>query len=193
MATLNKSIKSNIQHEIYEKLAAVYQNQSEFISMIGQATRKSFAENLKYHAYEADSLREIYKEREAVRQVFLTSEKSLLSKKEKLWRAKEKDVHKWGAEDSLALERIKNQLFSDKDMSFDYMLVKESSEVEKRREEMSFFTNQCWDELRRMTDDNGIQLREHYVEMAQVMGQFTNNNQGTWADFQQHFNSQINR
>jgi thioredoxin-related protein len=78
------------------------------MAMVGQATRKSFAENLKYHVLEAESFREIFKEREAVRSVFVSSEKALLNKKEKLWRAKEKDVHKWGSEDNLALERIKD-------------------------------------------------------------------------------------
>jgi len=53
------------------------------------------------------------------------------------------------------------------------MMAKESAEVDKRREEMSFFTNQCWDELRRISEDNGVILREHYMEMAQLMGQFT--------------------
>jgi|JI102314A2RNA_FD_contig_41_92219_length_832_multi_2_in_0_out_0_2 hypothetical protein len=63
------------------------------------------------------------------------------------------------------------------------MYYKESMEVDKRREEMSFFTNQCWDELRRVSEDNGEILREHYVEMAQLMGQFTSKSQVSWAEF----------
>lgn len=159
--------------------------------MSGKATRKNFAENLKFHAYEAESLRELFKEREAVKAVYSAQEKSLLAKKEKLWKAKDRDVHKWGSEDGLGLEKIKDQLFADKDLAFSYMLMKESAEVDKRREEMSFFTNQCWDELRRISEDNGEILREHYVEMAQLMGQFTSKSQVSWAEFQQHFNNQI--
>lgn len=65
----------------------------------------------------------------------------MLSKKEKLWKAKEKDIHKWGAENALELEKIKDQLFQDKDLAFSHMLAKESKDVDRKREEMSFFTN----------------------------------------------------
>lgn len=156
MATLNKSIKANVLAEVYERLSGVYQNQSEFMAMVGQATRKSFAENLKYHAYEADSFKDLFKEREAVRTVYLAAEKKLQDKKEKLFRSKERDVTKWGYSDPVHLEKIKEQLFGDKDLAFAYMLEKETAEVDKRREEMSFFTNQCWDELRRVSEDNGL-------------------------------------
>lgn len=141
--------------------------------MTGQATRKNFAENLKFHAQEAECLRELFKERETVKAVYSSAEKSLLAKKEKLFRQKDKDLSKWGAQDPRALEMDKEKAFQDKDLAFSYMLAKESGEVDKRREEMSFFTNQCWDELRRISEDNGIILREHYLEMAQLMGQFT--------------------
>jgi hypothetical protein len=65
----------------------------------------------------------------------------LLAKKDKLWKAKDRDITKWGFDDILALEKIKDQLFKDKDLAFSYMHYKESMEVDKRREEMSFFTN----------------------------------------------------
>jgi hypothetical protein len=151
-------------------LAEVYQGQSEFLGLTGKATRKNFAEHLKYYSYEAESLRELIKEREAVKYTYVTQEKALIAKKEKLWKVKDKDITKWGFDDILALEKIKDQLFKDKDLAFSYMYYKESIEVDKRREEMSFFTNQCWDELRRVSEDNGEILREHYVEMAQLMG-----------------------
>jgi len=108
-----------------------------------------------------------------VKAVYSAQEKALLAKKEKLFRSKDKDTGKWGASNPSELVSIKEQLFNDKDLAFSYMMAKESAEVDKRREEMSFFTNQCWDELRRISEDNGVILREHYMEMAQLMGQFT--------------------
>lgn len=191
MATLNKSIKCTTQNEVYSKLSDVYMSQSQFVANMGEITRKSFADNLKYHMFEADSLREIFKEREAVKSVFLRAEKDLLYKKEKLWKQKDRDIYKWGCEDVLKLEKIKEKVLKDKDTAFAWMLQKESEEVERRREEMAFFTNQCWDELRRMSNDNGVLLREHYMETSQMMCQFINTNSISWADFQSHFNEQI--
>jgi hypothetical protein len=80
-------------------------------------------------------------------------------------------------------------VLTDKELAFNFMLQKDSAEVEKRREEMSFFTNQCWDELRRVSSDNGGILREHYMEMSQMMCQFINSNSIAWADFQSHYNN----
>jgi hypothetical protein len=45
-------------------------------------------------------------------------------------------------------------------MAFTFMLPKESKDVEMKREELSFFTNQCWEEMRRVGNNNGRLLRE---------------------------------
>jgi hypothetical protein len=42
------------------------------LGLTGKATRKNFAENLKYYTYEAESLREMLKEREAVKYAYIT-------------------------------------------------------------------------------------------------------------------------
>jgi len=62
---------------------------------------------LKYHAYEAESLRDLFKEREAVKAVYSAQEKALLAKKEKLFRSKDKDTGKWGALNPSELASIK--------------------------------------------------------------------------------------
>jgi hypothetical protein len=62
---------------------------------------------LKYHTFEADSFREILKEREGVKANFIRAEKDLVYKKEKLWKAKDRDIYKWGADDTLKLEKLK--------------------------------------------------------------------------------------
>lgn len=64
--------------------------------------------------------------------------------------------------------RLKEDLLKDKDASFEFMLPKETLEVESKKHELSFFTNQCWDEIRRVSNDNGALLFEHYRDMAQL-------------------------
>ncbi len=48
------------------------------------------------------------------------------------------------------------------------MLPKESAEVDYKRQELCFYTNQCWDEIRRVSNDNGNLLFEHFKDMAQL-------------------------
>jgi hypothetical protein len=46
------------------------------------------------------------------------------------------------------------------------MLTEETQSLEYQREEMSFYTNQCLDEVRRVGKDNGNLLSDHYIEMS---------------------------
>jgi hypothetical protein len=62
--------------------------------------------------------------------------------------------------------RLKEELLKDRDAAFDYMLPKESQEVEMKKQELCFFSNQCWDELRRVSKDNGILLADHFKDMG---------------------------
>lgn len=59
--------------------------------------------------------------------------------------------------------------------------------MEYQREELSFYTNQCLDEVRRTGRDNGRLLSEHYIEMAQVECAYVNQHHIMWADFLSHF------
>ena len=49
---------------------------------------------MKYHLMEHDSFREILKNRDEIKNVFIKSEKSLIDKKERLFKAR--DYSKWG-------------------------------------------------------------------------------------------------
>lgn len=71
-------------------------------------------------------MKELFKERETVKSAYQKAEKALLEKKEKLWKAKEKDIYKWGSEDPIKLERIKDQLYGDKKLAFSHMLAKDT-------------------------------------------------------------------
>jgi hypothetical protein len=91
----------------------------------------------------------------------------LLDKKEKLF--KSKDLSKWGAfppENAHLQEKLKDELLRNKEKAFNYMMPKETNDLDEKREELSFFTNQCWEEIRRTGTDNGKLLRDHFKEMA---------------------------
>jgi hypothetical protein len=88
-----------------------------------------------------------------------------MDRKEKLY--KSKDVYKWGGfKDNIELLKLKDELLKDKEAAFTFMLPKESTDVDKKREELCFFTNQCWDEIRRVANDNGKLIRDHFKEMS---------------------------
>jgi len=40
--------------------------------------------------------------------------------------------------------------------------------VHDMREELSFFSNQCLDEVRRVSQDNGRLLTDHFLQLSQV-------------------------
>ena len=113
-------------------------------------------------------------------------ERSLIDRKEKLW--KQRDVYKWGGfEDNIELLKLKDELLKDKDRAFQFMLPKETREVELKREELCFYTNQCWDEIRRVGNDNGKLIRDHFRDMSQIQCSYINQNHVMWADFLSHF------
>jgi hypothetical protein len=96
-----------------------------------------------------------------------------MDKKEKLF--KSKDVYKWGGfKDNIELLKLKDDLLKDKDRAFLYMLPRETLEVDRKREELCFFTNQSWDEIRRVANDNGKLIREQFKEMSQIECSYLN-------------------
>ena len=46
------------------------------------------------------------------------------------------------------------------------MLQKETKDLEAQREELSFYSNQCLDETRRVGKDNGRLLIDHFIMMS---------------------------
>lgn len=48
------------------------------------------------------------------------------------------------------------------------MLTEETKQLNDLREELSFWTNQCLDEVRRVSNDNGVLLTDHFITMSQI-------------------------
>lgn len=74
-------------------------------------------------------------------------------------------------------------MLSEKQTAFLYILPKETKELELRKEEFSFLTNQCWEEVKRVGRDNGKLIREHFKEMSTKQCEYINENHVHWADF----------
>ena len=54
------------------------------------------------------------------------------------------------------------------------MLQKETKELERAKEELAFYSNQCLDETRRVGKDNGKLLIEHFIQMSQTQCSYIN-------------------
>ena len=50
-----------------------------------------------------------------------------------------------------------------------FMLPEETKSLELVREELSYYTNQSFQEVRRVGNDNSILLNDHYLELGQHM------------------------
>eukprot|EP00351_Strombidinopsis_sp_SopsisLIS2011_P000506 CAMPEP_0116878234 /NCGR_PEP_ID=MMETSP0463-20121206/9964_1 /TAXON_ID=181622 /ORGANISM="Strombidinopsis sp, Strain SopsisLIS2011" /LENGTH=118 /DNA_ID=CAMNT_0004526211 /DNA_START=1214 /DNA_END=1570 /DNA_ORIENTATION=- len=98
-----------------------------------------------------------------------------------------RDFSKWGYEDPAELQRRSEELLADKEKAFKFMLQNDTQELEFAREEFSYYTNQCLNEVRRVGKDNGQLLTGQLMEMSQVECAYINQHHVMWADFLCHF------
>jgi len=68
-----------------------------------------------------------------------------------------------------------------------FMLPDETKQLEQVREELSYYTNQSFQEVRRVGNDNSVLLNDHYLELGQHMCVQINEHHVMWADFLSHF------
>ncbi len=66
------------------------------------------------------------------------------------------------------------ELFNNKNKAFKYMLTEDTVALNAMREELSFYTNQCLDEVRRVGKDNGDLLTDHFITMSQIQCAYIN-------------------
>lgn len=48
------------------------------------------------------------------------------------------------------------------------MLTEETKQLNLQREELSFYTNQSLEEVKRVATDNSLQLTDHFITMTQI-------------------------
>ena len=179
-------IKVDRLYELYAWLSKMCTGTGNHIANLGDLIKVYLGGHLKYHMSEHESFREIYTVREQVKQKFIKNERYLIDRKERLFRAQ--DVTRWGFEGAQdELIRRQAELLKDKDKAFKYMLSKESQDLEYLREELFYYSNQCLGEVRRVGNDNGTLLTDHFITMSQIQCAYINQHHVMWADFLSHF------
>lgn len=133
-------IKCQPQYEVYAWLSKMVTGQGNYIAESGELLQKYIGEHLKYHLDEHESFREIFSIREQFKNNYVKLERYVVEKKEKLW--KQGDLYKWGGfTDNIHLEKMRDELKTNKEKAFMYMLPKETKDLEARREELGFYSN----------------------------------------------------
>jgi len=56
-------------------------------------------------------------------------------------------------------------------------------------EELSFYTNQCLDEVHRVSKDNGVALIDHFMDHGQLQCDYLQEQHNKWCDFVSYFGS----
>jgi len=62
----------------------------------------------------------------------------------------------------------------NKAKAFKFMLTEESTDVVRLREELSFYTNQCLAEVKRIGADNAELLTDHFITQSQLQCTYIN-------------------
>ena len=167
---------------MFEHLAKVMSSSGVYVKTLGDMFKKSFTEHLKYNLHEADTFKDLFALRDNLFQQYAKLDKALIEKKDRLFKLR--DYTKWGGfKDQAEMLRLKDELLKDRDAAFIYMLPKETAELEQKKQELCFYTNQCWDEIRRVSKDNGVLLTEHFKDMGQVHCSHISSNASSWEDF----------
>lgn len=120
---------------------------------------------MRYHFIENESLQELWSLRQEFYQLYCRREKDLQNKKLKLFQRK--DFTKWGY-DLGTLEKHSKELLKNKEKAFKFMLPEETQKLDEMREELSFYTNQCLSEVRRVGRDNADVFKDHFATQAQL-------------------------
>lgn len=91
--------------------------------------------------------------------------KDLEDRKQDLFK---KDPKTWGYTGPSA-DLLKIQSSKDKHKAFRFMLTQDTNKIKSMGDELNFYTNQCIDDVRRVSRDNGIALAEHFTEHAKMI------------------------
>ena len=96
LGNINYMIKVDRLHELYSSLSNISTGTAKHVENLGDLFKVYLGSHLKYHLAEHESFRELHSMRELVKQDFMKKERSLIERKERLFRAK--DISRWGYE-----------------------------------------------------------------------------------------------
>ena len=96
LGEVNRMIKCDRLYELYAWLSKMCTGTGNHVANLGDLIKVYLGGHLKYHMSEHESFRELTSIRENVKQKFIKSERNLMDRKERLFRAQ--DVTRWGFE-----------------------------------------------------------------------------------------------
>ena len=82
-------IKCERNHEIFAWLSKMITGSGNHFANVGELIKIYLGSHLKYHLSEHESFRELHKVREAVTKQFMSKQRTLFDRKEKLFRNKD--------------------------------------------------------------------------------------------------------
>ena len=68
----------------------------------------------------------------------------------------------------------KHDLKASKQLAFPFIMTKETQKLQEHKERINYFTNQVLYELRRVGQNNGDELIEHFMAKATVSVEYIN-------------------
>lgn len=132
----------------------------------------------KYGYTEVSALKEFVKEREDKYAAYQKSLAVLDKKKEKLWSTK--DVTKWSCNTEETIDY--NELLSNKTLAFSKMLCKETKELEKLKDEFSFWNFQVKSETRNVFYEYQTNDNHQYTELGKALASHSMKMHGIWIE-----------
>lgn len=116
---------------MYAWLSKMITGSGNFIAQQGELFKSFLGSHMKYHLMEHESFREILKYRDEFKKEFDKQQRSLLDRKERLFRSRE--LSKWGYQGEGGINEIDSKLeklLKLREAAFTYMLQNESRELE---------------------------------------------------------------
>jgi hypothetical protein len=141
MSEHQRRIQCTTQAVAFEQIAKVMTSSGIYVKNLGDIIRKNLADHMKYNLHEGDTFKDLFTHRDALFHAYSKADKALQEKKEKLFKLR--DPTKWGGDTNHIQDmmRIKDALLKDRDAAFEYILPKETHELETKRQELCFFSN----------------------------------------------------
>eukprot|EP00347_Sterkiella_histriomuscorum_P002889 403366404 len=164
---------------LYDRLAQIILRNGDFILQSGEVLNTQLNGWFKYHREESGAFREAQHLREEAKKNFDIRYNTLMKQKAKLF--KKQDILAWRVdrEHQIEAERVKN----DPVQAYQFILPDTTKEVEQLKDEVEYFTNQCYKEVKRVLMMDYDLARENFVDMGEMMMRMIYQMNIGWQEF----------
>ncbi|CDW76278.1 px domain containing protein [Stylonychia lemnae] len=150
---------------LYDRLANIILRNGDFILSSGEVLNTQLNGWFKYHREESTSFKEAQCLREEAKKVYDIRYEQLMKQKAKLF--KKQDVLAWRVDREFQIDAEKVK--TDPAQAYQYILPDTTKEIDQLREEAEYFTNQCYNEFRRVMMMDYDLARDNFVDMGEMM------------------------